>query len=194
MLRPSTRTWTEAESQATLYSATYPDALEVLISADCGATWTSVYNKAGSNLATAPNTTAQFVPTATQWRQESIDLSSYIGNENVQVMFRNINAYGQALYVDNINLGTTRGVNDVATNVLTFYPNPVKSDASVFLKSIKNEDITFSLYNIQGKLIGTIFTQTNTGIPTKQWSLSAGVYLYNIRSNDKIKKGKLIVY
>ncbi|QHI37960.1 hypothetical protein IMCC3317_33430 [Kordia antarctica] len=177
-----------------LYSAAYPDALEILISDDCGTTWTSVYNKVGSNLATAPNTTSQFVPTATQWRQESIDLSSYIGNENVQVKFRNINAYGQALYVDNINLGTTLGVNDVASEALTFYPNPVKNNASVFLKSTKNSAIKFSLYNIQGKLIGTVFTQTNKAIPTQQWSLSAGVYLYNIRSNDKIKKGKLIVY
>jgi photosystem II stability/assembly factor-like uncharacterized protein len=177
-----------------LYSDAYPDALEVLISTDCGMTWTSVYNKVGSVLATAPNTTAEFVPTATQWREESIDLSTYIGNENVQVKFRNINAYGQALYVDNINLGSTLGVNDITSDAFTFYPNPVKSNSSVFIKSTKNEELKFSLYNIQGKLVGTIFTQTNKEISTQQWNLSAGVYLYNIRSNDKIKKGKLIVY
>ncbi|MCH2193393.1 T9SS type A sorting domain-containing protein [Kordia sp.] len=177
-----------------LYSAAYADGLEVYISTDCGMTWTSVYSKFGDVLATAPNTTAQFVPTATQWRTESIDLTSYIGNENVQVKFRNVNAYGQALYVDNINLGSILSVNEVATDAISFFPNPVKSNDAVFVKSTKDEDIKFSLYNIQGKLIGTIFTQTNTPIPTQQWDLSAGVYLYNIRSNNKIKKGKLIVY
>jgi len=177
-----------------LYSAAYADGLEIEISTDCGTTWTNVYSKYGSVLATAPNTTAQFVPTASQWRQESVNLTSYIGNENVQVKFRNVNAYGQALYIDNINLGSVLSVSEVATDAISFFPNPVKSNASVFVKSTKNEDIKFSLYNIQGKLIGTIFTQTNKPIPTQQWDLSAGVYLYNIRANDKIKKGKLIVY
>jgi photosystem II stability/assembly factor-like uncharacterized protein len=177
-----------------LYSAAYADGLEVQISADCGITWTSVYNKVGSVLATAPNTTAQFVPTATQWRQETVDLSAYIGNENVQVKFRNINAYGQALYVDNINLGSTLGIEEVASDVLTFYPNPVQSSGNVFVRSRNNTDIKLSLYNLQGKHIGTIFTQTNKEIPIKQWNLSTGVYLYNIKSNNKIKKGKLIIY
>lgn len=177
-----------------LYSAAYADGLEVYVSTDCGMTWASEYSKFGSTLATAPNTTSLFVPTAAQWREESIDLSAYIGNENVQVKFRNVNAYGQALYVDNINLGSTLGITEVASNNITFYPNPVKNNEAVFVKSANNEDIKFSLYNIQGKLIGTIFTQTNKTIPTQQWNLSAGVYLYNIRLNDKIKKGKLIVY
>ncbi|EDP98351.1 T9SS type A sorting domain-containing protein [Kordia algicida OT-1] len=177
-----------------LYSSAYEDGLEVEVSTDCGMTWTNVYSKYGSVLATAPNTTAQFVPTATQWREESIDLTSFIGNENVQIKFRNVNAYGQALYVDNINLGRTLSVGEVASEAITFYPNPVKSNNAVFVKSTKNEDIKFSLYNLQGKLIGTIFTQTNKAIPTQQWNLSAGIYMYNIRSNNKIKKGKLIVY
>ena len=177
-----------------LYSSAYADGLEVYVSTDCGMTWTSEYSKFGSTLATAPNTTAQFEPTATQWRQESIDLSAYIGNENVQVKFRNVNNYGQALYVDNINLGSTLSVSEVNNNTVTFFPNPVKSGNTIFVKSSKNEDITFSLYTIQGKVIGTIFTQTNKAIPTNQWNLSAGIYLYNIRTQNKIVKGKLIVY
>jgi len=177
-----------------LYGAAYADALEVLISTDCGATWTSVYNKVGSVLATAPSTTAEFVPTASQWRQETIDLAAYIGNENVQVKFRNINGYGQPIYVDNINLGSTLGIEEVATEVLTFYPNPVQSSGNVFVRSKNNADIKLSVYNLQGKHIGTIFSQTNTAIPIQQWNLSTGAYLYNIKSNNKIKKGKLMIY
>jgi len=176
-----------------LYSGAYEDGLEVLISTDCGMTWNSEYNKVGSALATAPNTTTQFEPTATQWRQETVDLTAYTGNENVQVKFRNINAYGQALYVDNINLGSTLGIEEVSADAMTFYPNPVESNGAVFIKSVKNSDIKLSLYNLQGKHIGTIFTETNTEIPIQQWSLSTGVYLYNIKSDNKIKKGKLIV-
>lgn len=177
-----------------LYAPAYADALEILISADCGMTWTSVYNKVGSVLATAPNTTAEFVPTASQWRQETIDLAAYIGNENVQVKFRNINGYGQPIYVDNINLGSTLGIEEVATEVLTFYPNPVQSNGNVFVRSKNNTDIKLSVYNLQGKHIGTIFTQTNTAIPIQQWNLSTGAYLYTIKSDHRIKKGKLMIY
>ena len=87
------------------YSGAYADALEVLVSLDCGKTFTSVYYKTGADLATAPNTTTQFIPENDQWRTESIDLSPYLGNGNVQIKFRNINDYGQTLYLDNINVG-----------------------------------------------------------------------------------------
>ncbi len=94
------------------YNATYVDGLEVLISVDCGTTWTSLYNKTGStvatgNLPTAAATTAAFVPTASQWRTETINLTTYINNPSVQLAFRNLAGYGNNLYVDNINITGT---------------------------------------------------------------------------------------
>jgi PKD repeat protein len=94
------------------YNATYMDGLEVLITTDCGTTWTSLYNKTGStvaagNLPTAAATTASFVPTAAQWRTETINLNTYINNTNVQLAFRNLAGYGNNLYVDNINITGT---------------------------------------------------------------------------------------
>lgn len=86
------------------YDASYFDGLEVLVSSDCGATYTSVYSKSGTTLATVAATTAIFVPTNTQWRTETIDLSSYIGQANVTLAFRNLAGYGNAVYVDNINI------------------------------------------------------------------------------------------
>jgi len=94
------------------YNATYVDGLEVLISVDCGTTWTSLYNKTGStvaagNLPTAAATTSAFTPTSAQWRTETINLNSYINNPSVQLAFRNLAGYGNNLYVDNINITGT---------------------------------------------------------------------------------------
>jgi PKD repeat protein len=94
------------------YNATYVDGLEVLITTDCGTTWTSLYNKTGStvaagNLPTANATTSNFVPTSNQWRTETINLNSYINNTNVQLAFRNLAGYGNNLYIDNINITGT---------------------------------------------------------------------------------------
>jgi PKD repeat protein len=86
------------------YNATNFDGLEVLVSSDCGVTFTSVYSKSNTVLATAPAITTIFTPTAAQWRTETVNLTPYIGNTKVIVAFRNLSGYGNRLFVDNINL------------------------------------------------------------------------------------------
>lgn len=86
------------------YDATNFDGLQVLVSTNCGATFTSVYSKSNTTLATAPATTATFTPTAAQWRTETINLNAYAGQSNVVIAFRNLSGYGNRLFVDNINV------------------------------------------------------------------------------------------
>jgi PKD repeat protein len=89
------------------YNATYSDSLEVLVSTNCGASWTSVYLKGGTLLATVSDQTTQFTPTNTQWRNESVSLNSYCGQATVMVIFRNRGHYGNVIYVDNVNISGT---------------------------------------------------------------------------------------
>ncbi|MCW3075793.1 MAG: hypothetical protein JWO32_402, partial [Bacteroidetes bacterium] len=87
------------------YDPTYSDSLAVRVSTDCGLTYTQVYLKGGTGLATAPDfSTAVFVPSAAQWRTDTVYLNSYVGQSNVMVSFQNRGHYGQALYLDNINI------------------------------------------------------------------------------------------
>ncbi|MFM9055739.1 MAG: choice-of-anchor J domain-containing protein, partial [Bacteroidota bacterium] len=91
--------------------SSYVDSLRILISTDCGTTFTPLYTKWGSSLATVTGTnTAEFLPTSTQWRTDTVNLSSYIGQQ-VQVSFQNIGRYGNNLYIDNIRLQGTSGCN-----------------------------------------------------------------------------------
>ncbi|MDX2173032.1 MAG: PKD domain-containing protein [Bacteroidota bacterium] len=87
------------------YDATYSDSLAVMVSTDCGITFTQQYLKGGVTLATAPDLTSSlFVPTAAQWRTDTVYLSSYSGNSNVMIALQNRGRYGQGLYIDNINI------------------------------------------------------------------------------------------
>lgn len=88
------------------YSGANSDSLKVLVSTDCGASFTTVYYKGGTTLSTVPGdyTPDGFIPTPSQWRTETIDLSPYIGNQNVMISFQNRGHYGQNIYIDNINL------------------------------------------------------------------------------------------
>ena len=103
------------------YDATYYDGLEVLISTDCAQTFTSVYLKSATVLATVAAQTTAFVPTSAQWRAETINLTPYIGQQNVIIAIRNLAGYGNNLYVDNINI---TGVAVLAAPVASFTSSP----------------------------------------------------------------------
>ncbi len=180
-----------------LYAPNYADTLQVLISTDCGASYTKVYAKGGAALSTAPSTQTQFTPTATQWRKDTVNLAAYIGNPNVYVKFRNINYFGQSLFIDNINLTGGITVNEPEKSnpihLISIYPNPVRSDGSIFVKGEEDGEVEINLYSIEGKLIDKLFTKFNTPIPLSKYNLSKGTYIYKITSSDKLLNGKLVI-
>lgn len=80
------------------------DTLVVYVSTDCGQTWTQVYSKGGTTLATAANQNSSFTPATTEWRTETVNLNAYVGQPNVIFAFQNRNWNGNNLYLDNINI------------------------------------------------------------------------------------------
>jgi len=88
------------------YANGYNDKLEVVVSTDCGDTWTAVWSKAGAALATASGyTTSSFKPTANQWSFAKIILSQYLG-QDVIFAFRSTSDWGQNIYIDDVNLSS----------------------------------------------------------------------------------------
>lgn len=84
------------------WNSFYSDQLQVLVSTGCGQPFEIVYDKAGSTLATQSSGSGYTNPTT--WRNETIDLSSYAGNDALIVKFRGISGYGNAVYLDNVNI------------------------------------------------------------------------------------------
>jgi hypothetical protein len=103
------------------YSATFSDGLQVVVSEDCGATFNTIFSKSGTTLATAPTTTNAFVPTAAQWREETIDLAAagLLGKSNILLAFRNVSGYGNMLYIDNVRLEAVSASNVAAPSALS---------------------------------------------------------------------------
>jgi serine protease len=84
------------------------DSLRVHVSSNCGTSWTNLYAKGGTVLATAPLTPTAYplwVPLANEWRKDTIDVTAQVaGQPNVMFSFVNHGHYGQGTYLDNINL------------------------------------------------------------------------------------------
>ncbi|MDB5251869.1 MAG: type sorting protein [Flaviaesturariibacter sp.] len=107
-------------------STTFVDTLTVLVSSDCGATYTAVYKKWGANLATAGSSTASYLnPAAADWVTQRIGLGgATLASGQITIAIRNTNGYGNNIFIDNINIAKKADLDMKVAAILS--PNPAE--------------------------------------------------------------------
>lgn len=184
------------------YDATYSDTLALLVSSDCGVTWMQKYVKGGTTLATAPsNTTAAFVPTAAQWRTDTVSLNSYAGMGDVMVSFQNRGHWGQDLFVDNINItGTTNttGIGNInlEPGEINVYPNPNAGAFTIEIPKGKGDMFDLEMRNFLGQIVYSDKVRTDWQLTFKNIELSGlskGVYSLIIWNESGKLAQKIII-
>jgi len=139
-------------------SPNYSDTLTVQVSPDCGQTWTEVYRKFGTALVTTPSpsyTLNAYVPVASHWRRDSVDLSAYANLDNVVVKLRHITDYENNLYIDDINIDGAALTTALAENPqgqLSVSPNPARDRVRIDLSPMKGL-VQLQVYDLSGRLI-----------------------------------------
>jgi len=151
----------------------YADTLHVLLSTNCGSTFTKVYTKGGAVLASAGSGTNNFVPSAAQWRTDSINLSAYVGQQNVVIQFQNVNGYGNKLYLDNIHVKGSPIANFTAT------PTTVCVNNNVQFNNTSTGSATAYAWSFTG---GTPSTSTLAN-PTIHYT-TAGTYAVSLTASN----------
>lgn len=133
------------------------DRLEVMVSTNCGTTWTTVFNKAGAILSTAnPLGTGPFTPTAAQWRAELVDLTAYVGMNDVLIKFKATSNYGNNMFVDDINITATVGIADAALDkAINIYPTLTSGLVNLDVNFAKAENLKVVVYNTTGQEVST---------------------------------------
>ncbi|HYC28646.1 MAG TPA: T9SS type A sorting domain-containing protein, partial [Chitinophagaceae bacterium] len=136
------------------------DTLEILVSRDCGNSYTSVYKKWGEELQTVndPNNAniVEFFPTAAgQWRRESIDLSAFAPDGPVMVFFRVTNNYENNIFIDNVNITTKVLPDALKQKGYLVLPNPFSTSFSVWHWQTPVALKFISVYNTAGQLVWT---------------------------------------
>jgi hypothetical protein len=172
------------------------DKLQVETSVNCGTTWVSKYTKQGAALAThAPVGSGQYTPAGDgDWRRETVNLSSHAGANNVLVRFKGTSAYGNNLFIDNINFANATGVEESElANSISIYPNPATTSATVNFDLPTAEEVSMQLVNTVGQviLVENLGTK-NAGAHTyaiDATSLSNGLYFLNVTvGNNTVTK------
>ena len=166
------------------------DRLEVVVSTNCGDSWTSVWSQAGSTLATAPASEPRFFPEPSQWRENTVDLSAYDGQPDVVVGFRGTSAFGNMVYVDDVNLGANLSdaeETNALESAVEIFPNPVATDLVINLQLENATPVTAEVFDLSGKKVATIENNANypAGTHTLNWDVnnqSNGMYMVKIRT------------
>ncbi len=134
------------------------DTLEVLVTKDCGTTFTSVYKKWGVALQTINDPVNgqidEFFPTnSSQWRLEKIDLTAFASSSPIQVAFRVINNYENNIFIDNVNLKTVVLPARLKKNGYLILPSPFRDNFAVWFRTIPANLSFINVYNAIGQLV-----------------------------------------
>jgi hypothetical protein len=179
------------------------DKLEVLVSSDCGATWTSFYSASGVNLSPTGNLFATaYVPNPndiSDWGVQYLTLTGF-NVASVLVKFVTTNDNGNNLYIDNVNLSQSSptGLAKIAaSNVnVDIFPNPSNGETTLRINTPNAGKQKVSVLNTLGQVVYEKQMNVNAGSNTvviDAKDFAAGIYNVVVDGNKGVTVKKLIV-
>ncbi len=190
------------------------ETFKLQYSTDCGGTWANMPSTpAASVMATSGGTVnAPYIPWSSttpnpKWVTKaytSAVLNPLLSNKR-DVKFRfwfenDVNTgESQNLYIDNINIGGTVGINEFENSLgLSIYPNPTSSSSEVEFTSPYDAKVNILVYDVTGRVVEQNTMDASAGVNSKYTvnasnKLNSGIYFITLNiNNNKITK-KLII-
>lgn len=172
------------------------DTLEVLASTNCGETYTSIYKKWGKSLVTTQTShTSEFIPTATEWRKDSIDISNFIGSNDLLITFRNTTGFENNIYLDDINLRTATVNANLKAQGFLITPNQTSGNTAAQFYPQPTDLKSLQIFNAVGQKVFEV--KFSSGLASSYYPLDLsryqkGMYLVKAIFNDKVLTRKII--
>lgn len=176
------------------------DRLRVLVSTNCGQTWTQRYAKSGSILATAPTTSGSFTPNASQWRLETVSLNSSLQSAtNVRIKFEFESDGGNDVYIDDINIVSPTSVSSPDLNIsqFTVFPNPAQENTTAMFTLTESMQTDIQVIDLTGREVMAVYSgELQPGehrFDLNTAALSKGIYFVRLRAGNGFVTQKLVV-
>lgn len=177
------------------------DKLEILISGDCGVTWTSVWMKSGSDLITTPTPTSTspfFANDPTDWKASTAYIPASLQNSTeLIVKFVGTSDYGNNLFIDDVNIAANKiGVEENTVADAVLFPNPADRSAELSFEAAEAGMVNVTVLDINGRAVSTITKDITAGAQSIQLNvadLPAGVYMVKVQQNENVSTLRLNV-
>ena len=171
------------------------DTLEVLVSKDCGATFTSLYRKGGKDLLTVlkPDSLS-YKPASTEWRKDSVNLTPYINAGQILLAFANTNEHENNLYLDDVNVYTYTASDVLKSKGFMITPNPTSNRITIQFYPYPTFVKGINVFNSQGQQVASqrLNAAGSSGYTFDLTGMASGVYLVQIVLSDGVITRKVI--
>ncbi|GIW61110.1 MAG: peptidase [Patescibacteria group bacterium] len=161
------------------YDEVYADGLAIDFTADCGLTFTNLYKKEKDVLATTDPVQTLFVPQASQWREETVDLTTLVGSSG-RLVFKNIGGFGNVLYIDavkiekaNVKAPSALTISSISPTAVTLTWTDNATDETAFEVERSVDGVNFSVVAILNPNV-TTYVDNNVSEGNK--------YYYRVRA------------
>ena len=171
------------------------DTLEVLISADCGQTYTSLYKKWGSSLITRTTpTTTFFTPAQNEWRKDSLNLADYINRGNVLIALRSTGGNENSIYLDDIKVRTVIINPNLKSKGILITPNPTNGVMAVQFYPPPANLKAIQVYSVTGEKVAEVLINGPAGNNYRLdlSSYASGTYIVRVVFTDRVVTRKII--
>jgi PKD repeat protein len=185
------------------------ESLKLMVSTDCGTTWTTRKTLSGIGLSALTATSAWTPTTASDWTTVHITTitSSYF-TSNFRYKFQFNGNGGNNIYLDDINLYAGApsdelvtgfaGIAEETSNLteVEVYPNPTEGELNVHFSVPANEAVEIQIQDITGKIVNDQFVKAAVGsnlVLLDASTLSSGIYFLKIQAGNAIKTTQFVV-
>jgi PKD repeat protein len=179
--------------------STNNDILRVMVSNNCGQSWSTKKTLSANSMFTVSPTTSAFTPASIwEWQLHYVTGLTGFMVPNFRYKFELQSDLGNNLYIDDIYIHGPESVGEVGNSGYSFtmMPNPVETEVAVTLTAPGDDNVTIQLTDMAGRVI---FENKNAQavsgmniyyIPTAE--LSSGMYMVHVFS-DKMKMSNKLV-
>lgn len=180
---------------AALYNEQSLDTLEVAVSVECEPSYTTIYKKWGSSLATRKGYVSDdFYPSPLEWRKESIGLRSF-GGQKVRFRIRGINNNGNNIFIDKIVVDRVAIPQRMKDKGYLIVPNPTGGVMTIRFYPEANDLREIIVTTLQGQVIRKMNFNSNQpiyNIPVDLSNQPDGTYLVVLRFGDSTRTERIV--
>jgi len=175
------------------YGGTKP-LIKIEVSENCGDSWQEVHTVTCVETGVPATHGNWYVPKSTEYIWVGLPLTDY---KDKSVLFRLSvipGSAGNALYIDEIKLGETSGIEETVANVpFKIYPNPVNEFMVIDLDNPSETPVRIAVINTLGKVVYTSEMSSQNLVKVNTSNFEKGLYIINMTIGDQAYSQKFLV-